>query len=140
MQGINIDGTFFMSREALRVMGAQSRGAIVNLSSIYGVGGYPNHVAYVSAKGAIISLTKALAVEFAPKNVRVNVVAPGVVLTPLITRNLTEEVQRYFTELHPLRRMGQPDEVASVICFLASDEASFVTGVCLPVDGGYTAQ
>jgi len=140
MQAINIDGTFFMSREALRVMGSQSRGAIVNMASIYGIVGYTDHVAYCAAKGAIVSLTKALAIEYAPRNVRVNAVAPGFVLTPLVKRNLDEATRQQFVALHPVNRLGRPEEVANVICFLASDEASFVTGVTIPVDGGYTAQ
>lgn len=140
MQGINSDGTFYMSREAVRVMAARSGGAIVNMASIYGMVGFASHAAYVAAKGAIISLTRALAIEFAPRNIRVNAVAPGMILTPLIHRNLTDEHRRYFMGLHPVGRLGRPEEVASVICFLASDDASFVTGACLPVDGGYTAQ
>ena len=140
MQAINADGTFYMSREALRVMVAQGHGAIVNMASIYGVVGFPNHVAYTAAKGAIISLTRALGIEYAARNIRVNAVAPGMVLTPLIHKNLTEEHRRFFTQLHPMARLGRPEEVAQAICFLASDEASFITGTCLSVDGGYTAQ
>ena len=140
MQAINADSTFYMSREALRVMAAQGHGAIVNMASIYGVVGFPNHVAYTAAKGAVISLTRALGIEYAARNIRVNAVAPGMIVTPLIHKNLTDEHRRAFMQLHPMARLGRPEEVARAICFLASDEASFITGTCLAVDGGYTAQ
>lgn len=87
-----------------------------------------------------LNLTRALAIEFAPRNIRVNAVAPGMIVTPLIHRNLTDEDRQRFTQLHPIGRLGRPEEVARAICFLASDDASFITGACLPVDGGYTAR
>lgn len=139
-QAINSDGTFYMSRAALQPMVAAGQGAIVNLASIYGVQGFANHLAYTAAKAAIICMTKSLAIEFGQQGIRVNAVAPGVIRTPLVERGLDAQAIEYLASLHPIGRIGQPDEVAKAICFLASDEASFITGTCLPVDGGYTAQ
>ena len=138
-QAINADGTFYMSRAALRPMVEAGSGAIVNLSSIYGVVGFGQHIAYTAAKAAIACMTRSLAIEYGTRGIRVNCVAPGVIRTPLVEQGIDEETIARLVALHPIGRIGRVEEVAKAICFLASDDASFITGVCLPVDGGYTA-
>ena len=141
MLSLNLDGVFYMTRAALREMLARGGGAIVNIASVHGLVGFPAHAGYTAAKGAVVNLTRALAIEYASRNIRVNAVCPGVILTPLIERTVTTpEAMKSLTDLHPIGRMGRPDEVARAVCFLASDEASFIVGAALTVDGGYTAQ
>lgn len=139
MQAINVDGTFYMSRAALRPMLAAGRGAIVNVASVHGLVGFACHVGYTAAKAAIVNMTRTLGSEYSARGVRVNAVCPGVILTPLIERTVDAEAMKMFIGLHPIGRLGRAEEVARTICFLASDEASFVTGASLAVDGGYTA-
>jgi len=139
MLGINLTGTFLMSRAALKVMLVQGGGVIVNMGSVHGHVGFPNHAGYTAAKAGIVNLTRSLAVEYGTRNIRVNVVCPGVISTPLIAATLDDAAMSKFVALHPMGRIGTVDEVARAICFLASDEASFITGSSLMVDGGYTA-
>lgn len=139
MQAINADGTFYMSRAALRPMLAAGKGAIVNVASVHGLVGFNNHAGYTAAKGAIVNLTKTLGCEFSSRGVRVNAVCPGVILTPLIKSSCDDAMLEKLLAMHPIGRLGEADEVAKAICFLASDEASFITGAALPVDGAYTA-
>lgn len=136
---VNLGGTYYTSRAALPALAGSGSGSITNLASIYGLVGGSLSPAYAASKGAVANLTRQMALQWAP-SVRVNCVCPGVIETPM-----TEEPRRDATwrawqlERHPLRRFGQPEEVAAAILWLASDDASFVTGVALPVDGGYTA-
>ncbi len=146
VMGVNMKGTFLVSKYAAERMVGQGGGAIVNLSSIYGVVGRPAEIgngldAYVHSKGGVVQLTRDMAVHFARKGVRVNALCPGFTYTAL-TRRLTDDPERlkFLEEKHPMGRLGQPDEIARAALFLASDDASYVTGACLPVDGGYTAQ
>lgn len=136
---VNLTGTYFASRAALPALIAGGGGSVTNLASIYGLVGGATSPAYAASKGAIVNLTRQMALEWAPK-VRVNCVCPGVIETPM-TAELRED--RSWAEKalkrYPLGRFGQPEEIASAILYLASDEAAFVTGVALPVDGGYTA-
>jgi NAD(P)-dependent dehydrogenase (short-subunit alcohol dehydrogenase family) len=140
---VNLDGGFFCAREAGRHMLAQRRGAVVNVASIMGlVGGahYPN-LAYHTAKGAIVNLTRALACEWAPQGVRVNAVAPTFARTRLTEPLLADEAMAArLMQDTPMGRFVEPEEVASAILFLASDAAAMITGVTLPVDGGWTAR
>jgi meso-butanediol dehydrogenase / (S,S)-butanediol dehydrogenase / diacetyl reductase len=142
---VNLDGTFYMCRAALRQMQSQGGGAIVNFSSIWGLWAGANSAAYSASKGGVSVLTRALALDHAAEGIRVNAVLPGDVDTPLLraggrSQPLTDEDIARMGESIPLKRVAQPEEIARVVAFLASDEASYVTGVLLPVDGGYTAQ
>ncbi|WP_163575225.1 SDR family NAD(P)-dependent oxidoreductase [Halomonas faecis] len=135
---INLNGVFRVARAALRVMYRQGQGSIVNCASILGVFGQSQTAAYTAAKGGVVNLTRTLAIEAAPKGVRVNAIGPGYIDTPLLEA-LDDELLQGLIDLHPLGRLGRPEEVASAFLFLASDEASFVTGAHLMVDGGFTA-
>ena len=143
VMAINLDGSFFCARAAGRHMLAAGQGAVVNLASIMGlVGGahYPN-LAYHSAKGALVNFTRALACEWAPSGVRVNAVAPTFARTRLTEALLADaEMARTLMRETPLGRFVEPEEVAAAILFLASDAARMITGVTLPVDGGWTAR
>lgn len=132
----SVDGTFWGTRTAMRLMKARG-GAIVNLSSICGTLGTPWMAGYSAAKAAVINFSRTAAVEGAAHRIRVNVVVPAVVETPATAGMLADEAARKNTEkLIPMGRVGAPEELANAILFLASDEASYVTGVALPVDGG----
>lgn len=135
---VNLTGTYLMSRAALPAL-ADAGGAITNLASIYGLVGGSLSPAYAASKGAVVNLTRQMAIQWAPA-VRVNCVCPGVIETPMTRALLDDATWRDAILLkYPLRRFGQPDEVAAAILYLSSDEAAFVTGIALPVDGGYTA-
>ena len=132
----SVDGTFWGTRTAMRLMKGQG-GAIVNVSSICGQLGTPWMAGYSAAKAAIDNFSRAAAAEGAPHGIRVNVVIPAVVETPATAGMLADENSRRNTEkLIPMGRVGRPEELANAILFLASDEASYVTGASLPVDGG----
>lgn len=132
----SVDGTFWGTRTAMRLMKGKG-GAIVNVSSICGQLGTPWMAGYSAAKAAIDNFSRAAAAEGAPHGIRVNVVIPAVVETPATAGMLADEGSRKNTEkLIPMGRVGQPEELANAILFLASDEASYITGASLPVDGG----
>lgn len=133
---INYNGTFLTNKYAIAQMLKQgSGGAVINVASMFGLVGVPSHAPYSGSKGGVVNLTRAAGTSHAKHNIRVNAVCPGVIATPLTS----EETRRIFAEKHPMGRIGQPEEVANVINFLASEAASFVTGACIAVDGGYTA-
>jgi NAD(P)-dependent dehydrogenase (short-subunit alcohol dehydrogenase family) len=136
---INLTGTFLASRAATPALTASGAGSITNLASIFGLVGGSTGSAYAASKGAIVNFTRQMALELAP-TIRVNCVCPGVIETPM-TAGLREDpawTERVLKR-YPLGRFGLPEEIAAAILFLASDEAAFVTGIALPVDGGYTA-
>jgi NAD(P)-dependent dehydrogenase (short-subunit alcohol dehydrogenase family) len=140
---INLNGQFICARAAGRYMVEMGSGAIVSVASIMGLTGGGKHpnAAYHATKGAIVNLTRSLAVEWAPRGVRVNAVAPTYVLTNLTKRLLEDdETKAYILANTPMHRLADPDEVAAAILFLASDAASMVTGHTLPVDGGWVAR
>jgi NAD(P)-dependent dehydrogenase (short-subunit alcohol dehydrogenase family) len=139
---VNLTGTFTCCRAAGRRMLAASSGSIVNVASTLGLVGFPGTIAYVASKGGIVQLTRALAVEWASRGVRVNAIAPSTFDTELVRRNRPERPQVYerLLGLTPNGRFGLPDEIVGPALFLASDAASMVTGHVLAVDGGYTAQ
>jgi NAD(P)-dependent dehydrogenase (short-subunit alcohol dehydrogenase family) len=132
-------GMFLCCKYAAAVMVARGKGAIVCLSSISACVGQPGQAVYGPSKFIASGLTKHLAIDLASKGVRVNAVAPGTIATPAVARMDKAGIDKV-VKLHPLGRMGRPEEVAAAILFLASDEASFITGAVLPVDGGYLAQ
>jgi NAD(P)-dependent dehydrogenase (short-subunit alcohol dehydrogenase family) len=137
---INQNAVFYGLRAQLPAVAAAGGGAIVNVASILGSVGFANSAAYVTAKHAIVGLTKNAALEYAAQGVRVNAVGPGFIVTPLIDANLDEETQAFLASKHALGRLGTPEEAAALVVFLASDAASFITGSYHLVDGGYTAQ
>ena len=145
---VNAKGTLIMSEAAVAAMRESGGGSIVNLSSIMGLVGYPTALPfsdgfnpYPQSKGAIAQMTRDMGVRLAKEGIRVNAVCPGFIYTSM-TENVTgdEEIHETMKSLHPLGRMGKAEEVAVVIAFLASDDASFVAGATWTVDGGYTAQ
>lgn len=137
---VNVRGVFLGCRFAIPVMRARGHGVIINTASTAGIRPRPGMLAYAASKGAVITLTKALALELAPYGIRVNAVAPVATDTPMLpvffgTQN-PEEARRKFLESIPLGRLNTPEDIARAVLFLASDEASMITGVCLEVDGG----
>jgi len=139
---INLTGTFLFSRDVGRLMLEAGRGSIINIASIAGLVGYRGNPAYLASKGGVVQLTRALAVEWATRGVRVNAIAPGVIATPMVAKQVEIEPDFYvdFRKKHPLDRFGTVDELVGPAIFLASDAASYVTGHILAVDGGYVAQ
>ena len=139
---VNLTGTFICCRAAGRRMLAAGSGSIVNVASTLGLVGFPGTIAYVASKGGIVQLTRALAVEWASRGVRVNAIAPSTFDTELVRRNRPERPQVYdrLLGLTPSGRFGLPHEIVGPALFLACDAGSMVTGHVLAVDGGYTAQ
>jgi NAD(P)-dependent dehydrogenase (short-subunit alcohol dehydrogenase family) len=144
---VNVRGTFLMSKAVVPILEARGGGSIVNIASNYGLVGGRNAAAYTSSKGAIVALTRAMALDHAAAGIRVNCICPGTVDTPLIRRpmrDMAPDEARALMESrlarHPLGRIASPAEIAPGAVYLISDASSFVTGAALPIDGGYTAQ
>jgi NAD(P)-dependent dehydrogenase (short-subunit alcohol dehydrogenase family) len=138
--GVILRGTYLCSRRAGRWMVSHKTGKIVNISSVAGIAGSPNLSSYGAAKAGVINLTRALAVDWGKYNINVNCIAPGVINTPLTQRTFARWLTpEQIAEPIPLGRMGEADEVAKAALFLVSDDASYITGVTLPVDGGKLA-
>jgi len=134
--GVHLKGTLNCIQAVAHHMMENRYGKIVNMSSVYGKSGAIAEIAYSSAKAGLIGLTKSVARELAKYQVNVNVVLPGLTLTPTIAK-MPEKYQKLFIENTPLRRLGRPEEVANVVAFLASDEASYMTGAAVEVSGGW---
>ena len=148
VQAINVKGVFFCTKHAIPHMRRAGHGSIVNLSSIYGLVGAPDVPAYHASKGAVRLMSKTDALLYAGDRIRVNSVHPGYIRTPMVEHHLRESVPATDLEtaiaevgrLHPLGHMGEPDDIAWGVVYLASDESRFVTGSELVIDGGYTAR
>ncbi|GAO41648.1 SDR family NAD(P)-dependent oxidoreductase [Flavihumibacter petaseus] len=136
---INLNGVFYGMRYQLPAILESGGGAIVNMASILGAAGTRQSPAYVAAKHGVVGLTKAAALEYAAKGIRINAVGPGYIDTPLL-KGMSDEARRQLESLHPMGRLGAPEEVAELVLWLCSSKASFVTGGYYPVDGGYLAQ
>ena len=145
VMNINVNGVFYMSRAAVRQMRAQGKGAIVNFGSIWGDVGAAGVVAYCASKGAVHQITRAMALDHVEDGIRINAVCPGEVNTPMLAYGRdkppsAEELQRLADTTVPMRRLAEPIEIAKVVVFLASADASYMTGAMVPVDAGYTAR
>jgi NAD(P)-dependent dehydrogenase (short-subunit alcohol dehydrogenase family) len=138
---INVKGLWLMSRAVVPHMRVAGSGSIVNIGSVLSMVGARNRVAYSASKGAVMAMTKAMALDHAAENIRVNCIAPGIVETEMVARFSTDEnARKQRVALHPMGRFGQPAEIASAAVFLASDESAWTTGSVITVDGGYSAQ
>nr|BAP47461.1 short-chain alcohol dehydrogenase [uncultured organism] len=137
---VNLNAVFYRMQPQLKAMAANGGGAIVNMASILGSVGFANSSAYVTAKHALLGLTQNAALEYAADKVRVVAVGPGFIRTPLVEANLSAEALAFLEGKHALGRLGEPEEVASLVAFIASDAANFLAGSYHLVDGGYTAQ
>jgi NAD(P)-dependent dehydrogenase (short-subunit alcohol dehydrogenase family) len=139
--GINLSGVFYCMKYEIPAMLKVGGGAIVNMASILGQVGFATAPAYVSSKHGVVGLTEFAAIEYGQQGIRVNAVGPGFIRTPMISA-LEEDKQTYeqLVSLHPIGRLGEPEEVANLVVWLCSDKASFITGAYYPVDGGYLAR
>lgn len=142
---INLTGVWLCMKQEIPRLIERGGGAIVNVSSIAGVVGFPNTCAYTASKHGVLGLTRTAAIEYAPQDIRVNAVCPGIIETPMVMERALKagadpEVYKQLAELHPVGRMGKAEEVARAILWLCSDDSSFVTGHPLLVDGGYVAR
>jgi NAD(P)-dependent dehydrogenase (short-subunit alcohol dehydrogenase family) len=141
MIAVNLTGTFLCARAVLPHMVAKGRGAIINVSSTTGSHDACAHAAaYVSSKGGVTLLTRSMAIDYARHGIRVNAICPGPTDTPMLRKALTPDQLEAFAKTYPMGRLGRPEEIAAAALFLASEDASFVTGEMLHVDGGQTAE
>jgi NAD(P)-dependent dehydrogenase (short-subunit alcohol dehydrogenase family) len=138
---VNLKGVFLCMKYQIPHM-LNRKGVIINCASIAGLIGFPGLSAYVASKHAVIGLTKTTALEYAKQGIRVNAICPGVIRTAMIDRVTGKDkaVEKIYEDMEPIGRMGSPDEVAAAVVWLCSDAASFITGVSLPVDGGWIAK
>ncbi len=140
----HVGGTWLWARAAIPQMQRQNKGSIITIASQLAIAGGKGNSAYIAAKGAIVSLTRTMAVDFAPDGIRVNAIAPGAIETPLLKRSFarhsdSQAVRDASRNRHAMKRFGRANEVAEAALYLASDASSFTTGVVLPVDGGWLA-
>lgn len=138
--GVNLNGVFYGMRYQLPVMEKAGAGVIVNMASILAQVGFAGSCAYVAAKHGVIGLTQTAALEYAAKGIRINAVGPGFIETPLLTKHLSNEAMQALVALHPEGRLGKPEEVAELVLWLSSPQASFVNGAYYPIDGAYLAR
>ena len=144
VMNVNVSGIFYLSRAAVAVMKQQGKGVIVNFGSIWGGVGAAGVVAYCASKGAVHQLTRAMALDHVKDGIRINAVCPGEVNTPMLASErsepVTEAILQRIASTVPMERLADPVEIARVVCFLASDDASYMTGAMVNVDAGYTAR
>jgi len=136
---INLSGVFYGMRYQIPAMLDNGGGSIINVASILGSVGFAHSAAYVAAKHGVLGLTKSAAIEYSSQGIRINSVGPAFIKTPLL-EGLDQELLDQLVSLHPIGRLGEPDEVAQLFLWLASDKASFATGAYYPIDGGYLAR
>lgn len=136
---VNQTGIFLLNKYVINEMLKNGKGAVVNTSSMYGLVGSTTSFAYSASKGAINQMTRSLALTYARENIRVNAIAPGYVDTPILSMVPDNIKEAMGTEL-PIGRLGKDTEIANLICYLLSDDASFITGAIIPIDGGFTAK
>lgn len=141
VMSVNLSGVFYGCKYQIAAMLQTGGGSIINMASVLGAAGFANSAAYTAAKHGVLGLTKAAALEYSAKGVRVNAVGPGFIHTPMIS-GLEQDpaTQAALVAAHPIGRLGHPEEIAELVAWLASDRASFVTGSYYPVDGGYLAR
>jgi NAD(P)-dependent dehydrogenase (short-subunit alcohol dehydrogenase family) len=140
---INVKGVFSSLKYQIPAILKSGGGSIINTSSVLGLIGMPNSGVYVASKHAVLGITKSAALEYGKQGIRVNAISPAVIQTEMFERfagGADSEVGKYMATLHPIGRIGQPDEIANTVVFLASDDSSFITGQSIAVDGGFTAQ
>jgi len=139
---INVKGTLYMCQAVGKLMVSQGGGSIINIASIGGLVGFPGSLGYQTSKGGVVQMTRTLAVEWGPSNVRVNAIAPGQIGTRLVQKQWETEphLKDFFLSRTPLGRLGKPEDVAGSVVFLAGDAARMITGQIIAVDGGYTTQ
>jgi NAD(P)-dependent dehydrogenase (short-subunit alcohol dehydrogenase family) len=137
---INVRGLWLLSRAVLPQMRAAGGGSIINIGSVLSTLGARNRVAYAASKGAVLAMTRAMALDHAAENIRVNCICPGIVETEMVAKfNMDESARRQRLAMHPAGRFGRPQDVAGLAVFLASDESAWITGTAQTVDGGYSA-
>lgn len=138
---INARGLWLLSREVLPHLRAAGGGSIINIGSVLSLVAARNRVAYAASKGAVLAMTRAMALDHAPEKIRVNCICPGIVETEMVARfSMDENARRQRIAMHPVGRFGQPEDIAQAAVFLASDESAWITGTAFLIDGGYTAQ
>ena len=137
---VNLNAVFYGLKAQLPSMAGNGGGSIINMASILGSVGFPTSSAYVTAKHGLVGLTQNAALEYGAKKVRTNAVGPGFIHTPLVDKSMDAETLDFLAAKHALGRLGTPEEVSALVCFLASDAASFISGSYHLVDGGYVAQ
>jgi NAD(P)-dependent dehydrogenase (short-subunit alcohol dehydrogenase family) len=137
---INVRGPWLLARAAMKHLRAAGGGSIINVGSVLSTLGARNRVAYAASKGAVLAMTRAMALDHAPDRIRVNCICPGIVETEMVAAfNMDEAARQQRVAMHPLGRFGQPEDVAGLAVFLASDESAWITGAAYNVDGGYSA-
>ena len=137
---INLSGAFYGMRYQLPALQQSGGGAIVNIASVLGQAGGDGLSAYTAAKHGLVGLTKSAALEYAQRNIRINAVGPGYIDTPMLHQNLPAEQHPIIRQMHPIGRLGRPEEVAELVLWLSSEKASFVTGAYYSIDGGFLAR
>jgi len=147
LQAVNVKGVYLGCRHAVPIMASQGRGCIINIGSVAGLVGIERRFAYSATKGAVIAMTRQLAIDYVSRGIRANCICPGTVHTPFVDAYLrrfhADEIEETLARLHarqPLGRMGRPEEIAYMAVYLAADESEFVTGAVLTIDGGLTAR